>query len=290
MSGNPLHSTGRRPRVVLSGWLVDYAIARLRPGWIRDRLPLLLSRYERFAPQEWISLPPGSRMTVVAPHPDDESIGAGGLIAAWTGRPGQSVEVVFLTQGEAGDRLLRSGDLTPDERETRFAEVIRKRRGEAGRALDILGASAHWLDGRDGALATEVPRLSDALKARFEVAPPDIVVTPFPADRHADHAAAARIVGRAMTALPDRSPILCYEVWSPAPVNALFDISDTADAKWRAITSHESQITTTDYVAAAKGLATYRGISGGRNVLAEAFVRTTAAEYRAMAESLRIGP
>lgn len=291
MSGKPfhLHPTGRGLRAAVSGWLLDGAIARLRPGWIRDRLPLLLSRYERFAPVEWMSLPAGNRMVVIAPHPDDESIGAGGLIAAWTGHPGRSTEVVFVTRGEAGDRLLRSGELSGDERAARFAAVVARRRDEAGRALEILGASALWLDGRDGALATDVARLSDAMAARFEADPPDIVVAPFPADRHPDHAAAARIVGRATTALPESTPVLCYEIWSPAPANALFDISDTAEAKWRAVAAHESQVATTDYVAAAKGLATYRGVSGGRNVPAEAYFRTTLAEYRAMAESLRVG-
>jgi len=290
MSGNSSHPVGRGPRTDFSGWLLDRVIARLRPGWIRNRLPLILSRYERFAPPEWMSLPPGNRMVVVAPHPDDESIGAGGLMSAWTQYPGRSAEVVFLTRGEAGDRLLRSGDLSPAARTARLAAVIEQRRDEAGRALDILGASAHWLDGHDGALATDVARLSDAMTAHFDVVPPDIVVAPFPADRHPDHAAAARIAGRAAIALPERTPVLCYEVWSPAPANALFDMSDTAAAKWRAIASHESQVATTDYVAAAQGLATYRGISGGRNVPAEAFVLTTAREYLAMAESLRIGP
>lgn len=270
------------------GRFVDHVVARLRPAWIRDRLPLLLARYERFAPVEWIGLPRGARLTVIAPHPDDESIGAGGLVAAWARAPGRTSDVVFLTRGEAGDRLLRRDAMSDAARAARRAAVIARRRAEADRALAVLGASGHWLDGRDGALAQDEERLTRALAERFAAAAPDVVLAPFPADRHPDHAVAARILGRVATALPTPPLILGYEVWSPAPVDVLFDIADTAEAKWQAIAAHESQVATTDYVTAIRGLAIYRGISGGRSTPAEAFVRTTAAEYRDMAESLRV--
>src|SRR4051812_36313606 len=44
--------------------------------------------------------PPEGRMLVIAPHPDDETLGAGGLIAAHRLR-GCSVQVIAVTDGEA---------------------------------------------------------------------------------------------------------------------------------------------------------------------------------------------
>ena len=45
-------------------------------------------------------VPPGSRLVVVAPHPDDEILGAGGLLAA-TARAGRDLLLVAVTDGQA---------------------------------------------------------------------------------------------------------------------------------------------------------------------------------------------
>src|ERR1700710_724852 len=48
-----------------------------------------------------LHLPDGAgRLTVVAAHPDDESLGAGGLIAS-AARAGWSVDVIVATDGDA---------------------------------------------------------------------------------------------------------------------------------------------------------------------------------------------
>ncbi|MEI4485367.1 PIG-L deacetylase family protein [Frigidibacter sp. MR17.14] len=275
------------------GWaalLRDRLVARLRPGWIRDPLRLLLGvqAFERFAPLPWIDLPEGARMAVLAPHPDDESIGPGGLVAAWTAA-GRQAEVVLLTEGGAGNPALRDPALDGRARARLVALTRDRRRAEAGRALAALGAAAAWLDGTDGALSGDEPRLAGALAALWRARPPDLVLAPFPADRHADHAATARILVLAARAarLPETLPVLAYEVWSPLPANALFDISAVAARKWQAIAAHESQLASTDYLTAARGLAAYRGAAGGRPVPAEAYHRCTLAAYAAMAEGLR---
>src|SRR5436189_2426333 len=49
----------------------------------------------------------GERLLVLAPHPDDEVIGCGGLIALHA-REGRQVHVVIVTDGaEAGDATVR---------------------------------------------------------------------------------------------------------------------------------------------------------------------------------------
>ena len=53
------------------------------------------------APVLWASPPEGS-ILVLAPHPDDETLGPGGSLALHAAR-GDRVRVVFCTDGGAGD-------------------------------------------------------------------------------------------------------------------------------------------------------------------------------------------
>src|SRR5437773_5875662 len=70
--------------------------------------------------------PLGRRLLVVAPHPDDEVLAAGGLMARILRQPG-TVHVVVATDGEAGVNRTRAPDLGD------------ARRGETRRALADLG-------------------------------------------------------------------------------------------------------------------------------------------------------
>ena len=80
----------------------------------------------------------GRSLVVVAPHPDDESLGLGGFIAAARGS-GQPVSVIFLTDGE------RSHVGSPTYPPARLAAT---RRREAAAALAVLGVdplAVHFL-------------------------------------------------------------------------------------------------------------------------------------------------
>ena len=256
---------------------------RLRPAWIRSLLEVDLEAFETFAPLRRLGLPAGHRLAVVAPHPDDESIGCGGLIALWTAA-GREAQVVFMTAGERGDPEVRAGDAS--------GAVAARRRAEGEAALALLGADGRWLDGADGALHADRVRLVPELVALWRRDPPDAVAAPFPADRHPDHAAAARIVAAAGVALGwSDLPVLAYEVWSPCPANAVLDISATAARKAAAIAAHASQTATTDYVAAATGLNRYRAVTAGlgAGAAAEAFVAVPFPRYAAIVERIGLG-
>ena len=98
----------------------------------------------------------GERLLVLAPHPDDEVIACGGLVAQHI-RERRTVRVVVATDGaQAGDAALR-------EEESR-------------RALDLLGgAEVSFLRYRDRQLGPDVaPRLTDLLRELK----PDLILAP----------------------------------------------------------------------------------------------------------------
>lgn len=117
---------------------------------------------------------------IVAPHPDDEVLGCGGLIAS-ASRP-ETLEVLVLTDG-SGSPPAAAGD-------PGLPEV---RRAETRRALEELGLEPgriSFLDLPDGALAAEEARLDRELRDAVTRAAATDVFVPFRFDRHADHQAA----------------------------------------------------------------------------------------------------
>src|SRR2546428_6283181 len=90
------------------------------------------------------ALPPlGARLLVLAPHPDDEVLGAAGLIEA-ARRRGADVRVIVATDGGAGPDKLGIGK-----------DLAREREAETRRAVAALGlapASVSFLRAKDGRL------------------------------------------------------------------------------------------------------------------------------------------
>jgi N-acetyl-1-D-myo-inositol-2-amino-2-deoxy-alpha-D-glucopyranoside deacetylase len=152
----------------------------------------------------WDGPGPHDRLLVLAPHPDDETLSAGGLLQRVLARGG-SVCVVFATDGENNpwtqrlvERRLRVG---PEDC-VRFG---RKRREEAMCALSELGvpsSDAVFLGFSDQAItsillsrsAPAVERLAALLHDRR----PTLVVAPSPFDLHPDHSALAVLLDLAL--------------------------------------------------------------------------------------------
>ena len=185
----------------------------------------------------------GERLLVLAPHPDDEAIGCGGLIALHLHEK-RAVRIVVATDGaEAGSRELR-------EAETRRGVAIL---GE-GADLEFLGYPDRKL-GDDAA---------DRIREVLLTFRPDLIAVPSPVEIHPDHIALSRV----FCELIQRDPALFaelaiakvafYEVSSTLRPNAIVDISEVAEAKYAAIAEHTSQTAQRDYAMYARGLNAYR--------------------------------
>ena len=141
---------------------------------------------------------------VLAPHPDDETLGAGALIALKRAA-GTRVRVLVVTDGRGSHA---SQVLSPD----RLAEV---RRAESVRACALLGVAAQdlvHLDLPEGTVAARHEELVDVVGAEIEAGQPDDVLVTSALDWHVDHRALAEVARRAVGAGGPR--LLEYPVWA----------------------------------------------------------------------------
>ncbi|CAD7735436.1 1D-myo-inositol 2-acetamido-2-deoxy-alpha-D-glucopyranoside deacetylase [Xanthomonas hydrangeae] len=143
------------------------------------------------------------RLVVVAPHPDDEVLGCGGLIAA-ARAAGVSVLIIALTDGELA---------YPDEPGWAPHVLGPARRLEldaAVRHLGLLpGALIHLALG-DGALAACEARIADVVGGLLDAN--DTVLVTWQRDGHPDHEAASRATRAACDTRGAR--LLQYPVWA----------------------------------------------------------------------------
>jgi LmbE family N-acetylglucosaminyl deacetylase len=136
-----------------------------------------------------------SSAVIVAPHPDDEVLGAGGILAMLAGA-GARLRLVAVTDGERSD---------PGADPVTLA---RTRAAESAAALGLLGvqrAEVVRLRLPDTGLMEHEPELAQLLAGLcrgFEVC-----LAPWESDAHADHEAA----GRAARRVHDH--VLSYPVW-----------------------------------------------------------------------------
>jgi LmbE family N-acetylglucosaminyl deacetylase len=255
---------------------------RLRPEWIRSFWAR--AGVDALAPPRAIDLPSGNRLLILAPHPDDESIGCGGMVAKWIST-GRKADIVVLTDGAAG---FPRGDARKDH-----SQLAAQRKKEAqAAALKLGGPDLHFLGFPDGRLIDHVAEAGARLAEIIRQLKADVVALPFPADRHPDHTATSKAIGAALNALTsDAWPntFLCYEVWSPLMANTLIDISAFLETKSAAIAAHASQTAQFDYVGAALALNRYRGESGLNGMkYAEAFWMGDTVGFRRLCASVQL--
>lgn len=263
------------------------AFERLAPARARNILWLHRAWQDRQPWPELVELPARGNVLVVAPHYDDESIGAGGTLAKHA-QAGDRIGVAFMTDGSRGDPATRDPSASAAVLGARERELSQQRRREASEAAGILGIGRSFhLDAPDERLAP-TPGLVRGMRQVLGETRPDLVYLPFATDRMPDHRAANAVLLAA--AERDADFLVCgYEVWNPIYPNVMVDISRTFDKKCSAIRAHKSQMRHNDYISGITGLNHYRALChlGGVGQ-AEAFYRATLGEYRRLCRALGI--
>ncbi len=155
---------------------------------------------------------------ILAPHPDDETLGAAGLIAALAAR-GHPAWVAFLTDGSA------SHPGAPDWPPRRIA---RRRADEARLALRALGAPAGhtlhlgWRDAAPhGPEAPEFARTCRALLGFCRRRGIRSVAATWRGEAHCDHAAAYGLAAALTRSARGRIALFEYLVWGWADPDLL---------------------------------------------------------------------
>jgi LmbE family N-acetylglucosaminyl deacetylase len=219
-------------------------------------------------------LPAFRRVLVVAPHPDDESLGCGGTMALLA-EAGAAVTTLTVTDGEA----TRGSPLPPEE-------TARLRRAEAERAAAAVGASPRFLGLADGGLSEQVEELAAALRAAIAELDPEAVFAPWLLDGGGDHRAVSDALAAAV-ADADRPQVWGYEVWTALTPNRIVEITPVIERRRAALAAHETASLALD-LGAGEGLARWRSLHGlGGRGWAEAFLALSAAQYRALAAELK---
>ncbi len=184
-------------------------------------------------------------MLVIAPHPDDDVIGAGGVMAL-EARDGGSVVSVYVTGGGKG-------------------RTIRQREREARESLKAVGACGGIFLGcaSDNLKRGETGGIDRVLRSVFTYFRPAAVYVPAPFERHATHRAATALSVGLLRALPSYRPALWgYAVWGPLgglPSARVVDITPVADVKRKAIRCHAGQVALKPYADGMLGRNRHEG-------------------------------
>lgn len=198
--------------------------------------------------------PDRGSVLVLAPHIDDDVIGAGGCLRKHV-EQGDEVAVLYLA------------DCTPE------------RIGEAKEAASVIGFGIlDFLPYEGKSLAGNI-ELDAKISAVLADYKPQIVYLPSFLDRHNDHIA----INHCLVGLHEKYgysfDVRAYEVWTAVIPNLVVDISGTAEKKKEALSKYGSQLLSHDWLEAALSLNRYRGVVSGVGVFAEAFMRYSMEEY-----------
>ncbi len=197
------------------------------------------------------------RVLAVAPHIDDELIGAGGTL---------------LRLRDAGARVSIAYAFSAEQRRRDEAETIRSR--------------ARWHDLRFANLP-DTDRLPDtaALPAELLAGDWDEIYLPHPHDNHPGHLALPRLLAPLLAGLPRQTRLLLYEVWTPLIPSVIVDIGAVEAEKLALLHLCTSQLVDKDYCAATQGLARYRALwLPRRGGAAEVFLELDRNDYLALAD------
>ena len=184
------------------------------------------------------------RVLCIQPHPDDNEIGMGGIIAKLS-QLGCEVHYLTVTNGDMGNK---DHTATPEETaKVRHGETI-----AAGKHLGVV--EFHFLDHGDGTLEDVLP-LSIEIASVIRKVQPQAIFAPDPwlnYECHLDHQVTGKAAANAFL-MAGRAHFLDGGATAPCPLaaigfyftakpNTIIDITDTFDRKFEAIALHDSQM------------------------------------------------
>lgn len=200
------------------------------------------------------------KVIVTGGHPGDPEYGCGGTVVRYSDL-GHEVVLLYLNEGEPPD--------------TSTPGLGRIRVGEANKASEILKARPSFAGQIDGRAVIDKAHYEE-FRRILEAEQPDVVLTHWPIDNHADHRAISMLVYEAWLRMHRRFALYYYEVSNGedtvqfAPTHYV-DISQTEPRKRLACYAHASQAPDKFY-GLQESITRMRGIESGHSH-AEGFIR-----------------
>jgi bacillithiol biosynthesis deacetylase BshB1 len=173
---------------------------------------------------------------VIGPHPDDQELGMGGTIVKLA-RQGHRVHLVDMTNGEP----------TPNG-------SVETRAAEAAAAARFMGVERTLLGLKNREVVHDIPS-RHKLAALIRMHRPQVLFLPYPVDAHPDHVAVTKIGEDARFDAKLTKSSIPGDPWHPSriiyyfcthlrmhfPATFCLDVSDTMDAKMKALSCYASQ-------------------------------------------------
>ncbi len=198
---------------------------------------------------------------VIAPHPDDESIGCGGIMKLHP----ENFDVICLTHG--------------DENDIRFQEMQQ--------AMHFAGINSFkMLNLKDKNVISGQTEFNT-----IDISQYNYIFIPYIFDQHRDHKAVSLLLANKLRKCRYKSTlqIAYYEVWSTINLPQYYvNISNVIEDKKKMINFHKSQIATRNYADKILGLNSYRGLLRGLEAV-ECFSIMNAADFTRIVERLTSG-
>lgn len=191
-----------------------------------------------FAPRsvEVTATVPGVPVLILAPHPDDEAIGMGGVLSQHI-TAGSRISVLYLTDGRGHD----SHNLTA-------------RRREEAKLLGLkYGIHQIFWDIEDGSLRNDAPTVSEMERVLIEAAPARVYLPSF-FERQYDHFATNGVLLDALKSVKvDRCEVFGYEVWDNIPFpNYVVNITSNFEMKKEILSHYTIALNETDFIELAR--------------------------------------
>jgi LmbE family N-acetylglucosaminyl deacetylase len=201
---------------------------------------------------------------VLAPHPDDETLGCGGTIMRKLAA-GAPVNVVIAADGRYA---YPSSDLSVDA-------LVEIREEEARRACAILGlpaASITFLRFEDLRLADHRGLLRDRLFPIFDMIKPEEILVTSAIDNHPDHRVLAELARELVQTRRDRVPVLYeYPIWFWDP--RIWRLRDLGELRPRIVRTEKFRMRKREAIAAYRSQVTNMIAGAGPAPLRKGFVR-----------------
>ena len=195
---------------------------------------------------------PPPRLLSLAPHPDDELLGAGGTALALAAR-GWRVTVLACGLGRPEDHRRRRAELERACAWVGFALELHRPPLALGAGDDLGSARA---------------ALAATLRARLAEQPPALVLAPSPHDAHHAHRTVGLALRDALEARPGALTVWWWSLWGELEAPTLVvDVGEVLPALEAALGAHAGELARGDYADLPAARSRHAAITGPERVL-----------------------